>query len=300
MPIPYNCPHCGTHFEVAERYAGQTGPCAHCGRTITAPATPFAPQAAASQRSGGAAGVLAVFGIVLLAGVCLAGLIAALIVPVYHSAQTATQQSATNANLQVIGAALFAYHGDFGHFPPAYLADDQGQPMHSWRVLLLPYLGHQALYDAYNFSEPWNGPNNSLLQTQMPPVYYSGNPLATTATGSSVTTRYAVISGPGAAFDSKLTFTTTDMTDGLPSTILVAEAATPVHWMAPADIDYSTMGFVVNGPLPPNGNGIGSDTAGGAFVLTGDGQVHFLPADLFEDTVKALVTRAGKEAVAVP
>lgn len=37
MAIPFNCPHCGQHTEVAEEYAGQTGPCVHCGKTVTVP-----------------------------------------------------------------------------------------------------------------------------------------------------------------------------------------------------------------------------------------------------------------------
>ena len=37
MPIPFACPHCGLRTEVAEQYAGHTGPCAGCGRTVTVP-----------------------------------------------------------------------------------------------------------------------------------------------------------------------------------------------------------------------------------------------------------------------
>ena len=37
MPISYSCPHCGKQFSVADQYAGQSGPCAACGQTITIP-----------------------------------------------------------------------------------------------------------------------------------------------------------------------------------------------------------------------------------------------------------------------
>ena len=37
MPIAYSCPHCGKQYSVAEQYAGQTGPCASCGKPITIP-----------------------------------------------------------------------------------------------------------------------------------------------------------------------------------------------------------------------------------------------------------------------
>jgi hypothetical protein len=35
--------------------------------------------------------------------------------------------------------------------------------MHSWRVLLLPYLPQNVFYDQYDLDEPWNGPNNQRL-----------------------------------------------------------------------------------------------------------------------------------------
>jgi len=42
------------------------------------------------------------------------------------------------------GLALFNYHDDYGSYPPAYIADESGRPMHSWRVLILPYLGRSS------------------------------------------------------------------------------------------------------------------------------------------------------------
>jgi ABC-type antimicrobial peptide transport system permease subunit len=40
--------------------------------------------------------------------------------------------------------------------------------MHSWRVLILPFLEADLVYRQYNFDEPWDGPNNRLLMAQMP------------------------------------------------------------------------------------------------------------------------------------
>ncbi|MCI0357956.1 MAG: DUF1559 domain-containing protein [Planctomycetaceae bacterium] len=66
-------------------------------------------------------------------------------------------------NLRHISIALQNYHDVYKSFPPAYVADASGKPMHSWRVLILPFLEQQALYDLYRFDEPWDGPNNSQL-----------------------------------------------------------------------------------------------------------------------------------------
>jgi hypothetical protein len=37
--------------------------------------------------------------------------------------------------------------------------------------LILPFLEQKALYDAYNFGEPWNGPNNGKLAHQIGSIY---------------------------------------------------------------------------------------------------------------------------------
>ena len=67
--------------------------------------------------------------------------------------------------------ALQQYEDRYGSFPPAYVLNKQGQRWHSWRVLLLPELGHADLYAQYRFDEPWNGPHNRQLLDRMPAVY---------------------------------------------------------------------------------------------------------------------------------
>ena len=59
--------------------------------------------------------------------------------------------------------AVANYHDTYGRFPAAYVADRDGRPMHSWRVLILPLLEQRTTYDAYDFAEPWDGPNNRRL-----------------------------------------------------------------------------------------------------------------------------------------
>ncbi len=43
MPLHFTCPHCGRETLIAEQYAGQSGPCAGCGRTIAIPRPAAAP-----------------------------------------------------------------------------------------------------------------------------------------------------------------------------------------------------------------------------------------------------------------
>lgn len=46
-------------------------------------------------------------------------------------------------NIKNIALALRAYHAEYGYFPPAYIAEENGKPLLSWRVLILPYLARR-------------------------------------------------------------------------------------------------------------------------------------------------------------
>src|SRR5689334_12593064 len=54
-----------------------------------------------------------------------------------------------NSRLRFLAMACQNYEAKYGTFPPAYIADSQGRPMHSWRVLILPYLDRDDLYSQY-------------------------------------------------------------------------------------------------------------------------------------------------------
>jgi len=97
-------------------------------------------------------------------------------------AREAAFRTSCKGQLKIFGLALHNYHDNYGSFPPAYLAAQDGRPMHSWRVLSLTFMGEQALHDQYRFSEMWNSPHNSTLADGLPigmsgivPMYHCGS-----------------------------------------------------------------------------------------------------------------------------
>ncbi len=80
---------------------------------------------------------------------------------------------ASHRQLREIANGIRGYYEDHGALPPAVVRGPDGKPWHSWRVLLLPYLGDEAraLHASYSYSEPWNGPNNRRLLDRCPQVY---------------------------------------------------------------------------------------------------------------------------------
>jgi hypothetical protein len=194
------------------------------------------------------------------------------------------------SNLKNIGVAMNSYLCEHGMFPPAYVADENGRPMHSWRVLLLPYLGRQDLYDQYDFDEPWDGPHNRKLWDQMPKVYRCPSQ----STDRPGTTVYVGVVGQGLFFDGDKSTSDREILDGMSRTIAVVESSgANVNWMQPRDLDFETMPLEIDSQLGPS---ISSDHPGkGAYVLMADASVHYLSDDLDPSVVRAMLTKAGGE-----
>ena len=193
-------------------------------------------------------------------------------------------------NLKQIAIALDSYREQYGD-PPAYVADATGRPMHSWRVLLLPFLDAQSMYDQYDFREPWDGPNNSKLLATMPAVFGCPSQPPTRPNH----TNYAVIAGPGTMFPGTASVKTTDVTDGLSETLMVVEVANVnIPWTAPIDLDVRTMSFQINHQKHP---GLSSVHIDGAQVALGDGTVFWLKDDAPAKTLRAATTIAGGEKI---
>jgi len=70
-----------------------------------------------------------------------------------------------------IANALLAYHKENGKFPPAATLSKEGKPLLSWRVQILPYLGHNFLYKQFKQNEPWDSEHNKKLIRKIPPSF---------------------------------------------------------------------------------------------------------------------------------
>lgn len=109
--------------------------------------------------------------------------------------------------------------------------DDGKMPHYSWRVALLPYLGHQDLFDQYNFKEPWDSAANKKVLNQMPDVFkHPSSP------NDCATTGYLGITGQrGALGYMKQPKGLADYTDGSSNTICIIEIESEIPWTKPHD-----------------------------------------------------------------
>ena len=197
-------------------------------------------------------------------------------------------------NLKQIAIALHNYHDVYKSFPPAYIADENGRRMHSWRVLILPFLEQQPLYDAYRFDEPWDGPNNRKLLTHMSRAYScsSHQPSSFAQTHTS----YLAVVGNNTAWPGQRAIGFSDILDGSSSSLLVCETSDPqVSWMEPTDIDYADAIELLTSRDPNRCSGHISRTffyewSHGRNVALADGSVHFLIYGIEADDARRLLT----------
>lgn len=200
-------------------------------------------------------------------------------------------------NLKMIALAMHDYaeaHG--GRLPPAVLRDATGKPLHSWRVLLLPYLEHKSLYDKFRLDESWDSPHNIALLSSMPHEYSTPAALPVEARAEPFSTFYQVFTGKGTAFDgSEGLRLPQDFPDGTSNTILVAEAGQAVPWTKPDDLPYEA-----DRPLPPLGGVFtgesrfslfGSNRVKGYHAVMADGSARFITSPTGEATLRDAITR---------
>ena len=170
--------------------------------------------------------------------------------PLLFTGKGPNHRSSCSLYLKQIGIALQNYHDTYKSFPPAYIADKSGRPMHSWRVLLLPFMEHQRLYAQYRFDEPWDGPNNRLLASQMPEIYRCPSD----ADAADFETSYLAIVGPETMWPGAKALDMADIKDGASNTVAVVESHNSgIHWMEPRDLHTLQMPLAVN---PPHGQGM--------------------------------------------
>lgn len=197
------------------------------------------------------------------------------------------------SNLKQLLLAFHNYHDSYGSFPPAYTTDAEGKPVHSWRVLLRPYLESSDFYWHYRLDEAWDSTHNRHLAEEYramamdcPSADHPEGPLLA---------NYVVVVGPGTAFPGGKSTSLADITDGPENTILVVETMhSNVLWSEPRDLRTDEMSFRINDPNHPS---ISSAHRGVVNVGFADGTVQRLDASTNPETVRALLTIAGGEPV---
>jgi len=251
-----------------------------------------APSAPPPPVSRGISVAMIVF-IVCAVVVVVAMLLAALLLSALEVARETARNAMCSNNMRRIGIAMQSYQVSYGSFPPAYVADETGKPMHSWRVLLLPFLEDPqatAVYELYRFDEPWDSPHNSALAGEMPRVFKC----MSDAEGDNETNVLAVV-GDETMWRGAQPMAQQEIKDGARDTIALVEVVgAGINWLEPRDMTFEQALQPLNAESKPPGISSHHDSA---HVVCADGSVHFLADDTPPKTLRALLTAAGDEEV---
>jgi RNA polymerase sigma factor (sigma-70 family) len=182
------------------------------------------------------------------------------------------------ANMKALVVAMHGHYDVYGNFPPAAVVSTDGNPLLSWRVLLLPYLGEGALFKEFKLDEPWDSPHNHRLLVKMPKVFA---PVHGKDKDGHVTF-YQVFMGKRTLFEDARGSRIQEVKDGTSNTIMLVEAANPVLWTKPAELPYAA-----DKPLPKLG-GMFKDIF---LFVTADGQVHVGKKDFDEHQMRCAIVR---------
>ena len=229
--------------------------------------------------------IAAVFVLLLVCG----GILVALLLPAVQQVRNVARQTETANQGKVIGLALNNYAMANREFPPAYLSDGDGQPIHSWRTMLLPYLEQQALFDTVQMDFPWNDPANSGIALNPVPAYQSpsGDSLEN-ATGY-LTHFVAIVDANTCLPADGSSVRSQDISDGTGRTIVLIDLPdSDIAWFEPRDLTIAEAIQSIQ------------DRKQDTVAVFVDGSVKNLSPSLSSETLRALMTINGNEVVQEP
>jgi hypothetical protein len=226
-----------------------------------------------------------------------------LLLPAVSSCREAVRRIVCSNNLKQIALALQSYEKRCGCLPPPAVFDADGRAIHSWRVLILPDLGRADLYSQYDFSQPWDGPNNTPLLPMRPDAFRC--PTQTGAFAANATAAsYLAVTGQIAAWrrDKPTSLNDPALRPHADRTILLIDDGSGVPWTAPRDVsldDVDNRGRSGSKPLIrcPHMRDNGCffyETPAGSNAAFLYGHIRFLPASVFAaNNAKRLLVVGG-------
>lgn len=226
--------------------------------------------------------------------VATVGVLVALLLPAVQAAREAARRNQSKNNLKRLILSMLNYESAHRNFPAQAIYAEDGTPLLSWRVAVLPFLEDgNELYARFHLDEPWDSPHNIQLLPLMPEVFIDPSSDLATTDGK---THYLGVSGPRAVFSGEMRGRSlAKITDGTSRTVAIVQVddSHAIEWTKPADYDAEK--YAAN----PVG-GIGGLHNGQFLFAMCDGSVHTAYVEVDPEVLRAAFTRDGGEPVTLP
>ncbi|MEM9185160.1 MAG: DUF1559 domain-containing protein [Planctomycetota bacterium] len=227
-----------------------------------------------------------------MAPVAIIGFLVALLLPAVQSAREAARRAQSQNNLKQLMLTTLIHQSVTKSLPAHAIYGDDGKPLLSWRVAMLPYIEEAALYDKFHLDEPWNSEHNQKLIPLMPQVFL--DPSSATLTTEEGRTHYLGVVGEGFYFRGNAKGRRfRELADGTSNTIALVQVSDERAevWTKPADWS------------PTEGKtaaGLGGLHPGVFLAGFADGSVQAVGLNIDIKTLYSLLTTRGGEIVRRP
>ncbi len=177
-----------------------------------------------------------------------------------------------NDRMREIMRALHEFHNSYNALPARCNQDQNGKPLLSWRVHILPFLGQQDLYDQFHLDEPWDSEYNIGLVEKIPVCF--SNALLNLPPGHTVYLgtdgKDSVWQAPSNDAVPPMGMKLEDISDGpsFTAALVFVPAEQAVIWSKPADFDFDALGF--SKKLKTRRGVLSAATAAGRVFALGD------------------------------
>jgi prepilin-type processing-associated H-X9-DG protein len=261
----------------------------------------------------------------LLVVIAIIGALVGLLLPAVQAAREASRRTQCQNNLRQIGVSLGNYESVRTDYPLGCIGCGAGNnEMLSWNAQLLPFLEQTTLAAEYQLDQPsFVSPNRELGATILPLFLCPSTPEDALHSDSGLWRTQAFtdyggvygVEGPGydatepnatqflahqwlGVFLFNEAVRPRQIADGLSNTVAVAERITrrisTSEWACGRNIFAQYNDNPLN-RISGYGNEIGSPHPDGALVVFCDGHVEFLSDNIDQQTLNALLTKAGGE-----
>lgn len=187
-------------------------------------------------------------------------------------------------SVRQIVLAIHNYHSALQNFPTGDIVDEDGNPLLSWRVNILPYMGEKEieLYEKFDLDQAWNSDHNLKLLKEIPTIYQTDQAL--TLEGKTV---WTIPKGEGFIGNCP---SIREVLDGTSNTIMALGVApeNAMNWTEPTDLEPD---------LNDIKRGIFSDSQSTLVLGRADGSTDSFPDTMSKNVLIALLTYAGGEVV---
>jgi hypothetical protein len=210
-------------------------------------------------------------------------------------AREAADSNSCSNNLSQLGVALRNYLEKHKSFPPAFLSDDFGKPVNSWRTVILPELTYPFPYGAgdenghgpkYDLSQRWNSPHNAQLHLDQ--GGYRELQCPCDERQVSAVTNYVAVVGANTMWSGQEPVTPAADGSDKDKILVIEVIDSDILWMEPRDL---TLDQALNSLQATKGTRIGSRHRDGIHYVTVSGELKKLDPNVDRESLRKLLTR---------